>query len=415
MKEILIRFKIKFLYFSLILVPTLLSTISFLDIGSWATLVVASAKYGIKSQVFIWVNWLFFALMADLTILTVNLTKKSFGDLIRERYGLKVSFIFFILFFIANQAAILQNLTALKLFNQLFNLPWRYLLIFELILLIFLFSFISLRKLKRIIIFSIFFYLSIVITTFILKPNWLLLAFNSLFFPKNFSSFLNSDFLFTRLAVMGASLSIWNFLLISSYYSQKKIDSHYLFYDRAVIYILTLIIGVLSWVIAVNAHQVFYLKKISLENFSNIVLTVKPFLNDLGLIFIGWGLFSLSVVGLIIIPLVTASFFSQIFGFADQPENIINRGKIFKTFFSLHLLIGFFLVYFFNLSLFKITLYADFINVLIFPLFGYFLVNFYYDNKNFKSKYLVFAKYMIDFLIFCIAFLVFISLIFKIF
>jgi Mn2+/Fe2+ NRAMP family transporter len=415
MKEILIRIKRKILFLILVLLPILLSVISVIDIGSWATLVVASAKYGIKSQIFIWINWLFFALIADLNIQTANLTKKSFGDIIRERYGLKVSFIFFILIFIANQAAILQNLTALKLFNQLFNLPWRYLLIFELIFLIFLFLFVSLRKLKRIIILSIFFYLSIVITTFILKPNWLLLTFNSLFFPKNFLVFLNSDFLFTRLAVMGTSLSIWNFLLISTYYSQKKIDSHYLFHDRAMIYILTLIIGILSWLIAVNAHQVFYLKKISLENFSNIVLTVKPFLNDLGLIFIGWGLFSLSVIGLIIIPLVTASFFSQIFGFTDQLENIINRGKIFKIIFSLHLLIGFFLVYFLNLSLFKITLYADFINILIFPLFGYFLVKFFYNKKNLKSKYLFFVQYIIEFLFFCMALLGFISLVLKIF
>ncbi len=415
MKEILIRIKKKFLYFSLVLVPILLSAISFLEIGSWATLVVASAKYGIKSQIFIWINWFFFALMADLIIQTANLTKKSFGDLIRERYGLKISFIFFILIFIVNQAAILQNLTALKLFNQLFNLPWRYLLIFELIFLIFLFSFISLRKLKRIIIFSIFFYLSIVITTFILKPNWLLLAFNSLFFPKNFSSFFTSDFLFTRLAVMGTSLSIWNFLLISTYYTQKKNDLKYLFHDRAMVYILALIIGLLAWIISVNAYQVFYLKKISLENFSNIILTVKPFLNGLGLIFIGWGLFSLSIVGLIIVPLITASFFSQIFGFTDQLENIINQGKTFRIIFSLHLLVGFFLVYFFNLSLFKITLYADFINILIFPFFGYFLVNFYYDKKNLNSKYLFFVKYMIRLLIFCLAFLGFISLVLKIF
>ncbi len=68
-------------------------------------------------------------------------TKKGLGDLIRERYGVKLSLFIFLLYFIVNQGVVLQNVSGLKTAFELFNLNWQFFLILTCFLLIFFVTF----------------------------------------------------------------------------------------------------------------------------------------------------------------------------------------------------------------------------------------------------------------------------------
>jgi Mn2+/Fe2+ NRAMP family transporter len=116
------KFKTRFLLFLMVLGPGIITAGADNDAGGVATYTVAASLYGMASQFLVIPETILLAITQEIGVRIAIVTRKGLGDLMRERYGIKVSLLIFILYLLPIQGVVLQNVAGLKAGFELFLL-----------------------------------------------------------------------------------------------------------------------------------------------------------------------------------------------------------------------------------------------------------------------------------------------------
>lgn len=379
-KEKLENFWRRFKLFLFVLGPGIITAIADNDAGGVATYTVGAALYGMNSQFLIIPITFLLAITQEIGARIAIVAKKGLGDLIRERYGIRISLLIFFLYYITNQGVVLQNISGLKSSLQLFNLPWQPLLIFLCLLLIFLIVILDYKKLQRVFIFMIFFYISYIISAILAKPNWSEALRQSLIIPDK-EYWFDLSYWFANIAILGTTITAWGQFFIHSYIIDKKLDTQHLKAERAEVYMGAFLTNFFSWIMALAVTYTIFVNGVKVTDGFTAALAIKPFAGDVAFILFGLGLFGASILGLSIVPLATAYVFSEMFGYEGSLDADFKKGKLFYSFFIIQILTGLLIALFPKTQLFALTLYADFLNGAMLPLIFYFIIKFSQDKE----------------------------------
>ncbi|MDH7476152.1 MAG: divalent metal cation transporter [Microgenomates group bacterium] len=380
MKGFFSKLKKRLFFFLLVLGPGVITAVADNDAGGVATYTVAASLYGMASQFLVIPETIILAVTQEIGARIAIVTKKGLGDLIRERYGIKLSLVIFLLYFITNQGVVLQNISGLKAAFEIFEINWRFFLIFTCLLLIFFVIFFDYKKLQKIFLFMILFYLGYVFSAFMAKPNWGEAMMESFIWPKKINIF-DLAFWFSRVAVLGTTITAWGQFFVHSYIIDKKLDVRHLKYERLEVFLGAFITNFFSWMMAIAVTYTLFSNHLKVDDGFKAALAIKPFAGELAFIFFALGLFGASILGLTIVPLATAYVFSEIFGYEGSLDSSFIKGRLFYIFFIIQILLGLIIALFPQTSLFKITLYVDFLNGAMLPIIFYFLIKFSEDPR----------------------------------
>lgn len=375
----------RFKLFLFVLGPGVITAIADNDAGGVATYTLGAALYGMNSQFLIIPVTLLLAITQEIGARIAIVTKKGLGDLIRERYGIKLSLFIFFLYFITNQGVVLQNISGLKASLELFNLPWQIFLIFFCLLLILLVILLDYKKLQRIFIVMILFYISYIVSAILVKPDWRQALRQSLIIPDK-KYWFDISYWFTHIAVLGTTITAWGQFFVHSYIIDKKLDIEHLKAEKAEVYLGAFLTNFFSWMMAVAVTYSLFINGIKVTDGFTAALAIKPLAGDTAFILFGLGLFGASILGLSIVPLATAYVFSEMFGYEGSLDADFKKGKLFYSFFIIQVLLGLLIALFPKTQLFALTLYVDFLNGAMLPLIFYFLIKFSQD-KEIMGKY----------------------------
>lgn len=368
----------RFVIFIAVAGPGLITAVADNDAGGIATYTVAAATFGIASQLLIIPTTLLLAQTQDIGSRLAIVTGKGLGDLIRERHGVRVATLVFVLYFIVNQGVVLQNISGLKASYQLFHFPWQIMLVLTCLFLTFVVVQFNYQKIQKIFLFMIMFYFSYVAVAILAKPNWYELA-HEMLLPTKIK--LGMNYWFSLVAVLGTTITAWGQFFVSSYVNDKKLTLDHLKYERAEIYIGAIITNFFSFMIAVAVAQTLFLSKIPVTTAEGAALTLQPLAGQLTFILFAAGLFGASILGLTIVPLATAYVFSEFFGYEGSLDTNFSRARLFYSFFIVQIIIGLLITLLPQVSLFKLTLYVDYLNGAMLPIIFYFLLRFAEDEE----------------------------------
>jgi len=379
--------------------PGIITAFADNDAGGVATYSVAASKFGYSMLTTLIPITVVLMITQEIGSRMAIVTGKGLGDLIRERFGIRVSLLIFCLLFTVNLGVIVQNLGGLKEALGLFNLN---VFIFLPLLVLFLFLFItksSYAKVEKFFLFLIVFYLTYLISAVLAKPDWGL-AIKSLAVPPGKLSF---DYFYTSIAVLGTTVTAWGQFFINSYVKDKKLSPDKLHYNRAEIYAGAFLTDAISFLMMVAVIATIFLHGVHIMGAADAAIAIKPFAGDLAGIMFGTGLLVAGFIGAAIVPLATAYAFSEFFGYEGSLDVDFNRSKLFYGFFMFQILLGLAIVMLPNVSLFKITLYADFLNGIFLPIVFFFLYKFSnseelmgeYKNTKLKNFLLITAGVVI--------------------
>jgi Mn2+/Fe2+ NRAMP family transporter len=307
-------------------------------------------------------------------------TGKGLGDLIREKFGVKVAVYLFIFYFFVNQGVVLQNVSGLKASLQLLNLPWQISLVLACALLILLVIKLNYKNLQRVFLVTILFYATYVISAFLARPDWGLAVKNSFLFGQK-EQLLNPAYWFTIIAVLGTTVTAWGQFFVNSYITDKGIKPEHLKEEKAEIYLGSLVTHFFSWMIAVAVTYTLFVHGVKVVDGFTAATAIKPLAGNLAYGLFAVGLFAASFLGLTIVPLATAYAFTEFFGFERTLNASFNKGRTFYVFFILQILVGLGVTLLPSINLFKLTLYADFLNGAMLPIIFYFLIKFSTDRS----------------------------------
>ena len=379
------KFRYRLLIFLAIIGPGIITAIADNDAGGVATYTVAASLFGMAAKFLVIPETLLLAVTQEIGARVAIVTKKGLGDLIRERYGVKLSMFIFILYFITNQGVVLQNVSGLKSALQLFNLPWHLCLILICASLIFVVIKFSYKKLQNIFLLMILFYFAYVISAWLSHPNWGEAVKESFIWPSKIK--INDlTFWFSRIAVLGTTITAWGQFFVHSYIIDKKLDIQHLKAEKIEVYLGAIITSFFSWMMVVAVTYTLFANGIKVTDGYAAALAMRPLAGPLSTILFSYGLFGASILGLTIVPLATAYVFSEMFGYEGSLDSDFKKGRLFYTFFIVQIVLGLLITLFPQTSLFKLTFYADYLNGAMLPIIFFFLIKFS-EDKEIMGKY----------------------------
>lgn len=362
--------------------PGLITAFADNDAGGVATYSVAASKFGYSILTMMIPITLVLFITQEIGARIAIVTGKGLGDLIRERYGIAVSLVLFGLLFFVNFGVILQDVSGLKAALHLFNLPE---LIFLPILIGILFIIItkaSYSKIERFFLFLILFYFAYLFSAVLAKPDWGLTV-KALFVPVGKVSFA---YLYTSIAVLGTTVTAWGQFFINSYIKDKKITVEKIKFGQFEIFIGAILTNIFSVFMMIAVAATIYKYNIRIDGAAEAAIALKPFAGQLATLFFGIGLLVAGFLGCAIVPLATAYAYSEIFGYEGSLDTDFKKSRLFYTFFLIQIVLGTLIVFLPQVSLFKITLYADFFNGIMLPVIFYFMYQFA-NNEQLMGQY----------------------------
>ena len=383
-KNFLRIWKRRFFIFLFVIGPGIITAVADNDAGGIATYTVAASIYGMASRFLIIPETMLLMITQDVGAKIAIVTKKGLGELIIEKFGIKISLLIFFLYFITNQGVVLQNISGLKSAFTIFNLPWQLMLILTGLFLIFVVIRFDYKRLQRIFLSLIFFYFAYVIVALISNPHWFEAVRDTFIWPID--NKLTFEYWFARIAVMGTTITAWGQFFISSYVSDKKLSISHLKYQKAEIYIGAFITSFFSFMIAIAVSETLHINNIVVKDGYAAALALRPLAGNLAQALFAIGLFGASILGLTIVPLATAYVFAELFCYEGSLDVDFKRGKLFYLFFVLQIIISIIIALVPKIELFQLTLYVDYLNGAMLPLIFYFLILFS-ENNNMMGVY----------------------------
>ncbi len=351
--------------------PATITAISDNDAAGVATYSLAGAKYGYSILFILFFVTILLAVTQEMGVRIAIVTKKGLGDLIRERYGLRVAVFVFLVLFIANMGTIVANFAALKATSHMFNIPTLPFLIGIVILSFFFIAKGNYAINQKIFMIGVLLYFAYIFSALKAGPDWGK-ALTSLVLPQDFH--FSKEFVFAGIAVLGTTITPWGQFFIQSYVNDKKISVASLKLTQIETYFGAFLTDFFSFFMIVATAATLFVHKIPLISGEEAALAIKPFAGEFAGTLFGLGLLNAGIMGVIIISLSTAYAFAEFFGYEGSLDSPYERGKLFYGIFLFQLIAAMSIVLLPSVSLFQIVFYTQSLNSLLLPIILFFLL-----------------------------------------
>jgi Mn2+/Fe2+ NRAMP family transporter len=367
--------------------PATITAMADNDAGGVATYSVAGATLGYPILFLLLVITLLLAVTQEMGMRLTLVTRRGLADLIREKFGVKVSLIIFLALLIANLGTLTTELAAVRVVSDMFTLPY-----VPFLFLIVLISGVVVTKgnyklTQAIMLLTSLFYLSYIISAVKTHPDWGM-AVSNIFWPHGveFSREYMRNYLLIGMGVIGTTITPWGQFFVSSFAYDKNIEAGKIIYSQLETYVGAFLTDFFSFFMIVATASTLFVNKIPLVSGESAAMAIKPFAGELASVLFAFGLLNAGFMGLIVVSLSTAYAFAEFFGLQGSLDSNYKQSKSFYLLFIAQLVIATIIVLFPGISLFKLAITTQTINAIALPLVFYYLIKLAND-KGLMGKY----------------------------
>ena len=360
--------------------PATIAAMADNDAGGVATYSIAGAMLGYPILFPLLIITLLLAITQEMGMRLTLVTRRGLADLIREKYGIRVSLFIFLGLLIANLGTITTEVSAIRTVSDMLNIPVAPFMI-GILLIAFIFITKGNYKLTQSIMLIVsVFYITYIVSAVKAHPNWEL-ALGNLLYPHGtaWSSKYLVSYMVIGMGVLGTTITPWGQFFISSFAFDKKMDKDTLKYSQFETYWGAFLTDFFSFFMivataaALNTHG-YGVGGIHLMSGEQAALAIKPFAGELASELFAVGLLAAAFMGLVIIPLSTAYAFSEFFGLSGSLDTDFQQSKTFYILFFIQLVIAALITTIPGISLFHFAVATQTLNAMILPLVFFYLI-----------------------------------------
>lgn len=333
------------------------------DAGGITTYSVAGAKYGYR---LLWT--LLPSFIALLTVQEMNarmgiVTGKGLADLIRENFGVRITFYIFAFLLVAdigNTATEFAGVAgSLMVFNvdKNISVPLAAIAVWILVVK----GDYKISE-KVFLLFSVFL-LSYIVSAVLAKPDWGEIG-EAMLRP---TIQMDNAYLITMLGLVGTTVAPWMQFYMQSSVIEKGIkiaDYKYTIWDVVVGCIVTVVV---AFFIIVSCAATLHVNGVSINEAKDAALSLKPFAGALAGEVFAFGLFVASVFSAAILPLAASFYICEAFGFEAGINKKFSEAPQFYSLFTFIILIAVGIILIPNAPLIAITLWTQVLNAILLP------------------------------------------------
>lgn len=266
-------------------------------------------------------------------------TGKGLADLIREKFGVRITFWSMLLLLIANAATTVAEFAgvagAMDIFgvSPLISVPVAAVVVWVLVIRG------SYRYVERILLALCLIYFTYVISGFLVHPDWGQVLHQTLVPPIQ----LNQGYLLTLVAVIGTTIAPWMQFYQQSAIADKNIKIAHLNYERIDTYAGAFLTDFVAFFIVVCTGATLYVHHIQINEAKDAALALAPLVGGNGQIaeiLFGIGLLNASLMAASVLPLSTAYSIAEAFGWERGVGRSFKEAPQFLSLYTFIIVLG---------------------------------------------------------------------------
>ena len=334
------------------------------DAGGITTYSVAGATYGYK---LLWT--LLPSFIALLTVQEMNarmgiVTGKGLADLIRENFGVRITFYIFIFLLVADIGNTATEFAGVAGSMMVFNVDKNISVPLAAVAVWILVVKGNYKISEKIFLLFSVFLLSYIVSAIAAKPDWSAIG-KAMIKP---TIQWDNAYITTVLGLVGTTVAPWMQFYMQSSVIEKGIkiaDYKYTIWDVVVGCIATVVV---AFFIIVACGATLHVRGVQINEAKDAALALKPFAGVLAGEVFAFGLFVASVFSAAILPLATAFYVCEAFGWEAGINKKFSEAPQFYSLFTIIILISVGIILLPNAPLIAITIWTQVLNAILLPI-----------------------------------------------
>jgi Mn2+/Fe2+ NRAMP family transporter len=375
------RFKNLFLILGVI-GPGLITVNAGNDAGGIATYAAVGASYGYKMLWGLLLITFSLGVIQEMNARMAVVTGKGLSDLIRERFGVKLTFFAITILLIANFGVILGDFAGVAASMELFGISKFISVPVVAIAIWFLVTKGSYNKVEKIFLLFTFVFFGYIIAAYLAKPDWGA-VFKQMAIP---TLKMNTGFLLTFIGMIGTTITPYMQFYLQSSIVDKRLSLDEYKYEKLDVYLGAFWGNAVSFFIIVCTAATLYKVGITISSAQDAAASLRPLAGQYAFVLFGVGLFGASVLAASIIPLSTSYAICEAFGWESGVNNKIKDAPAFFGIYLTLILSGSLLILIPGISLMKLILVTQQIAGILVPIILIFMI-LIVNDKSIMGEY----------------------------
>jgi Mn2+/Fe2+ NRAMP family transporter len=352
------------------------------DAGGITTYSVAGALYGYSILWTLIPSFIILVVVQEMNARMGMVTGKGLADLIRENFGVKITFFVFLGLFIADIGNTATEFAGIAGSMDIFGVS-KYLSVPLVAIAVWILVVKGNYKIaERIFLLFSLCLLSYVISAVLAKPDWRAIG-TSLVQP---AVHINRDYLSMVLGIVGTTIAPWMQFYMQSSVMEKGIriqEYKFAVWDVILGCVATVVV---AFFIMVACAATLHVNGVVINEAKDAAMSLKPFAGVFASQVFAFGLFVASVFSAAILPLATAFYICQGFGFEAGINKKLKEAPQFYTLFTSIIIIAVGIILIPNAPLITITIWSQVLNAMLLPVVLISMIRMV-NNKRIMGQY----------------------------
>ena len=370
MRKLLSRFRYHLLVFFAVLGPGFITAVVDNDSGGIYTYSAAGAKYGYLPLWTLLPITVVLIITQEMCSRMGAVTGKGLSDLIREEFGLRLTFLMMTLLVLANMTNVMAEFAGIASSLELFHIS-RYISVPLAALAVwFLVVKGNYRSVEKIFLFACVFYVTYVISGILVKPDWKEAALYSV----KPVLMLDSGYIYMLIGMVGTTIAPWMQFYLQAAVVEKGITAKEYAKSRIEVIVGCMMTSVIAFFIIVAcAGAIWSVRPRDIQDAGEAALGLRPF-GEYAFLLFSAGLFNASIFAACILPLSTAYSVCEGLGFEAGVNKRMREAPVFYFLYTLLIVVGAGVVLIPGFPLVRMILLSQVLNGVLLPFVLIFMI-----------------------------------------
>ena len=347
------------------------------DAGGITTYSLAGSEYGLS------LLWTLIPITGALIIIQEMCARmgvisgKGLSDLIRERFGARITFYLMIVLFLTNLGNTISEFAGVAASMELFGVSKHLSVPISAAIVWWLVVKGNYKSVEKVFLFACVFYLSYIISGFMGKPDWHAIG-SSLLKP---TVRMDTGWLTMAVGVIGTTIAPWMQFYLQSSVVDKGLKADDYQYTRMDVIFGSVTVNVVAFFIIMLCAVTLYQNGIRIESAKDAAQALAPLAGDYASWLFAFGLLNASLFAASILPISTAYTICEAFGWESSLNRKFLEAPQFYGLYSLMVFLGAGIILLPDMPLITIMYYSQVINGAILPVILIFMLLLVNDRK----------------------------------
>lgn len=297
-------------------------------------------------------------------------TGKGLADLIREKFGVKITFYAMAVFLFSNLTNTISEFSGIAASCEIFGISRYYSLPVAAVIIWWVVVKGTYKSVEKVFLWACVFYLSYVITGFMVHPTWGSVGKELL--TPSFS--FRKDVIIMTMGIIGTTIAPWMQFYQQSTVVEKGINIRDYKFARLDTIIGGVVVNVVAIFIIISCAATLFKAGIRIETAKDAALALKPLAGNYCSTLFAFGLLNASVFSAMILPLATAYSVCEGLGWETGVDKRLKEAPEFYFLFTALIVIGAGVIMFPQINLVTVMLLSQVANSIFLPFVLVFMI-----------------------------------------